>query len=116
LLTVAVGQADKAISHPDLPPPRLTIAAVGGPEEPSARVGVGQHEPNRRSERLRKDHQGQGAIMADKSSLGILGFVFAAITAAVMLTAFVVVSGHVDGRLALDSGQAVASVSTTSVR
>jgi hypothetical protein len=54
--------------------------------------------------------------MADKSSLGILGFVFAAITAAVMLTALVVVRDHVQGRLVLDGAQTVASVSATSVR
>ncbi len=54
--------------------------------------------------------------MADKSSLGILGFVFAAITAAVMLTALVVVHSHVEGRLVLESAHTVASMSTTSVR
>jgi hypothetical protein len=54
--------------------------------------------------------------MADKSSLGILGFVFAAITAAVMLTALFVVRSHVEGRLVLDSAQTVASMSATSVR
>ena len=76
----------------------------------------GSNEPNCNSERLKKDHQGEGAIMADKSSLGILGFVFAAITAAVMLTALVVVRGHVEGRLVLESAHTVASVSATSVR
>jgi hypothetical protein len=54
--------------------------------------------------------------MADKSSLGIVGFVFAAITAAVMLTALIVVRDHVQGRLVLDSAQTVASVAATSVR
>jgi hypothetical protein len=54
--------------------------------------------------------------MADKNSLGILGLVFAAITAAVMLTALVLVHGHVEGRLVLDGAQAVASMSATSVR
>jgi hypothetical protein len=54
--------------------------------------------------------------MADKSSLGIVGFVFAAITAAVMLTALIVVRYHVQGRLVLDGAQTVASVAATSVR
>jgi hypothetical protein len=54
--------------------------------------------------------------MADKSSLGIVGFVFAAITAAVMLTALIVVRDHVQGRLVLDGAQTVASVAATSVR
>jgi hypothetical protein len=54
--------------------------------------------------------------MADKSTLGILGFVFAAITAAVMLTALVVVRDHVEGRLVLDGAHATASISATTVR
>ena len=50
--------------------------------------------------------------MADKSSLGILGFVFAAITAAVMLTALVVVRGHVEGRLVLESAHYYVDLAT----
>jgi len=41
--------------------------------------------------------------MADKSSLGIMGFLLGGITLAVTLIAFVVVRDHVDGRLHLDS-------------
>jgi hypothetical protein len=37
--------------------------------------------------------------MADKRSLGLLGFVFGGITAAVSLTAFLVVQAHVVGHL-----------------
>ena len=40
--------------------------------------------------------------MADRRSLGILGFVFGGVTAAVMLIAVIVVKQHVDGRAALD--------------
>ena len=41
--------------------------------------------------------------MADRRSLGIVGFVFGSVTAAVMLIAvMVVVKHHVDGRLSLD--------------
>ena len=54
--------------------------------------------------------------MADKNTLGILGFVFAAITAAVMLTAVIVVRDHIEGRVVLDAGQTVASISAPSVR
>jgi hypothetical protein len=54
--------------------------------------------------------------MADKSTLGILGFVFAAITAAVMVTAAIVVRDHVEGRLVLDGAQTVASISAPQVR
>ena len=44
--------------------------------------------------------------MADRRSLGILGFVFAGVTAAVMLVAVVVVKSNIDSRLTLDSGRA----------
>ena len=40
--------------------------------------------------------------MADRRSLGILGFVFGGVTAAVMLIAVFVVKQHVDSRAALD--------------
>lgn len=45
--------------------------------------------------------------MADRSGLRLLGYVFGAITAVVMLTAGAVVYGHVGGRLVLDQGQSV---------
>ncbi|HET7681859.1 MAG TPA: hypothetical protein VFK79_17190 [Xanthobacteraceae bacterium] len=37
--------------------------------------------------------------MADKRSLGLLGFLFGGITLAVSLTAFLVVRAHVEGHL-----------------
>ncbi len=37
--------------------------------------------------------------MADRRSLGILGFVFGGVTAAVMLIAVIVVKQHVDARV-----------------
>ena len=46
-------------------------------------------------------------MIADRTGLGLLGFIFGGVTAAVMLTAFTVVLGHVDGRWALDAPQAV---------
>jgi hypothetical protein len=46
---------------------------------------------------------GEG-IMADRRSLGILGFVFGGVTAAVMLIAVMVVKNHID-RVTLDSAQ-----------
>ena len=42
--------------------------------------------------------------MADRRSLGILGFVLGGVTAAVMLIAVMVVKHHVDG-LTLDQGR-----------
>jgi len=51
--------------------------------------------------------------MADRRSLGILGFVFGGVTVAVMLIAVVVVKTNIDSRLTLDSGRtpvALASV------
>jgi hypothetical protein len=41
--------------------------------------------------------------MADRKSLGILGFLLGGVTAAVMLTAAMVVKQHLDGHLSLDS-------------
>jgi hypothetical protein len=58
---------------------------------------------------------GEG-IMADSRSLGILGFVFGGVTAAVMLIAVMVVKNHMDGRLTLESAQLpVMAASTQSV-
>jgi hypothetical protein len=37
--------------------------------------------------------------MADKRSMGLLGFLFGGITAAVILTAFLLVRAHIDGHL-----------------
>ncbi len=42
--------------------------------------------------------------MADRRSLGILGFLLGGITAAVMLTAAMAVKHQLDGRLSLDAG------------
>jgi hypothetical protein len=41
--------------------------------------------------------------MADRAGLGVLGFIFGGVTAAVVLVAVNVVIGHVDGRFALDT-------------
>ena len=43
--------------------------------------------------------------MADRRSLGILGFVFGGVTAAVMLIAVFVVKQHVESRAALDEAR-----------
>ncbi|HTL52171.1 MAG TPA: hypothetical protein VL860_06325 [Planctomycetota bacterium] len=47
--------------------------------------------------------------MADRAGLGILGFIFGGITAAVMLTAATVVFAHVDGRVTLEPPAPIAS-------
>ncbi len=47
---------------------------------------------------------GEG-MMADRRSLGIVGFVFGGITAAVMLIALFVVKQHVESRAALDDAR-----------
>lgn len=43
--------------------------------------------------------------MADHRSLGIVGFFFGGVTAAVMLIAVLVVKNHVDGRLTVDGAR-----------
>lgn len=53
--------------------------------------------------------------MADARSLKFIGYVFAGITAFVMLTAGVVVKGHLDGRLG-DDGPRSAIAMTAMVR
>jgi hypothetical protein len=44
-----------------------------------------------------------GLNMADKTSLGVMGFLFGSITLAVTIIAFLVVRDHLDGRLQLES-------------
>lgn len=41
--------------------------------------------------------------MADRSGLGVVGYILGGITALVMITAITVVVGHVEGRLAIES-------------
>ena len=54
--------------------------------------------------------------MADRRSLGILGFFFCGVTAAVMLIAVMVVMNHVDGRMTLDGArQPVLAAATQTV-
>ena len=53
--------------------------------------------------------------MADRRSLGFVGFVFGGITAAVMLVAVMVVKHHVDGRLTMDGRAPVVLASAQTV-
>jgi hypothetical protein len=53
--------------------------------------------------------------MADRRSLGIVGFVLGSVTIAVMLTAVLVVKSHVDGRMSLDARKPVLAASTQSL-
>ncbi|HEY4774324.1 MAG TPA: hypothetical protein VIH40_05840 [Xanthobacteraceae bacterium] len=48
--------------------------------------------------------------MADRKSLSIVGFVFAGMTFAAMMMATVLVTGHVGGRLTLDSEPTIAAI------
>lgn len=52
--------------------------------------------------------------MADRRSLGLVGFMFGGVTIAVMLIAAVVVKNHLDGRLTLDARLPVVAASTQS--
>ena len=56
--------------------------------------------------------------MADRRSLGLVGFFFGGVTAAVMLIAFMVVKNHIDGHLTLDAAKApvMASVAQSVIR
>jgi hypothetical protein len=47
--------------------------------------------------------QNGGLNMADKTGLGVVGFLFGSITLAVTVIAFLVVRDHLDGRLQLES-------------
>ena len=51
--------------------------------------------------------------MADRRTLGILGFFFCGVTAAVMLIAVMVVKTHIDGRTTLDGGRLPVVVAAT---
>jgi hypothetical protein len=61
--------------------------------------------------------KGEG-IMADRRSLGIVGFVFGSVTAAVMLIAVIVVKHHVDARLTFDAARmpVIATAAQTVIR
>jgi len=48
-----------------------------------------------------------GTIMADRSALQFVGFIFATVTLAVMLTTGMVVKGYADGVYTLDGGRTV---------
>jgi hypothetical protein len=54
--------------------------------------------------------------MADKNSLGMVGLIFASVTAGVVMIAGWVVTSHLDGRLVLDPPQSVAEISATRMR
>jgi hypothetical protein len=56
----------------------------------------------------RKSSEDRGMTMADRSGLKFVGFIFATVTLAVMLTAAMVVKGHADGAYTLD-GVSIAS-------
>jgi hypothetical protein len=56
----------------------------------------------------RKRSEYQGTTMADRGGLKFVGFIFATVTLAVMLTAAMVVKGHADGAYTLD-GTSIAS-------
>jgi hypothetical protein len=45
----------------------------------------------------------QELTMADRTTLGILGFIFSGVAVAVTAIAYVVVRDHVEGRLALEA-------------
>jgi hypothetical protein len=53
--------------------------------------------------------------MADRRSLGIIGFVLGGVTALVMIVGATVVQQHLDGRLQLDNVHPVVSASLPSV-
>jgi len=53
--------------------------------------------------------------MADRRSLGILGFLLGGVTAAVLLTAAMVVKQHVDGHLSLDARLPVLAASAAPI-
>ena len=54
--------------------------------------------------------------MADRKSLGLIGFILGGITAAVVLVGVLVVQSHIDGRLQLDQARPVVASLSTIVR
>ena len=50
--------------------------------------------------------------MADRRSLGLVGFFLGGVTAAVMLIAVMMVKNHVDGRLSLDGARLSVTVAS----
>ena len=62
---------------------------------------------------LRTTLAAQGPAAADRKSLRFVGFLLAAVTAAVVLAASAVVHAHVDGRLTLDDASYAAVPSST---
>jgi hypothetical protein len=54
--------------------------------------------------------------MADRDALQFVGFIFATVTLAVMLTAGMVVKGYADGVYSLDSGRTVVALASDSER
>jgi len=52
-----------------------------------------------------------GDIMADRKSLGLIGFFLGGVTAIVVLVGATVVQKHIDGRLQLDNPRPVLSAS-----
>jgi hypothetical protein len=55
-----------------------------------------------------------GLNMADKTGLGVVGFLFGSITLAVTVIAFLVVRDHLDGRLHLESAAMAPQLVTVS--
>ena len=53
--------------------------------------------------------------MADRKSLGIIGFILGTVTASVMLVGVVTVRSHMDGRLNLDDARPLVSASLQTV-
>ena len=76
-------------------------------DEEKPRKGSGANLPAGIAEKGVFARNQGGLNMADKRSLGLLGFVFGGLTMAVSLTAFILVQAHVSGHLQLsDAGPA----------
>jgi hypothetical protein len=54
--------------------------------------------------------------MADRGALQFVGFIFATVTLAVMLTAGMVAKGYADGVYSLDGGRTVVAVASDNER
>ena len=55
---------------------------------------------------------GQGKVMADRDSLKFVGFIFASVTLAVMLTTGMVVKGYADGAYSLETTSSISHTVT----
>src|SRR5262245_38446525 len=96
------------------PPPSSASSSAPRGRAPRYAGVLRRHPPtisaglNRSASRCDQWSGTRGTIMADRKSLGIIGFILGLVTAAVMLVGVVVVRSHADGQFELGDGRVLA--------